>query len=1515
MRKIFILFFVLFYSYLHAALIAEYRFDACSWDGTVGEVKESSDAYNGTAIYGAFPRVGVVNNGANLTGNNYIKLENNISVQNDYTISLWVKFPLDFSSHTSYDGVYYFTIADRAGGADDFIYLRNDSDGWQWKVHDDSGYGGNTLPSLSSGWHMLTFTANNGTTTLYIDAIEENNISKHSKGELNLIGTSDYDDDEDGQTIGQYIDEFKIFDTSLSQNEIQSIYNNEQNGKNYDGTNRTFLVCSLTSIPKAEYRFDSCSWDGTTDEVKEYSNDYNGTAYEITPSNNALVNHSANLSANTTTDYISINHAALDGLNAFTISAWINTSSGDYQTIISGAHAGGTAEDANEVLLWLRDSGKIEFFLKGVRSGALTIPNIQDNKWHHIIWSREDKHVILYIDGEKRLDASYSSDDTLGALTVDAGGLIIGQDQDSVGGDLNQTFLGNIDEVKIFNTIISDSDAQILYNNDQIGRNYNGEIRDIPICSLAANYYFDSCQWSGTDGEVIDTTHNYNANILNDTNTTTGTINNAASLPNENNISNIYGIDTGLTPMDIGNEGSISFWFQSNSNWSGGEGRTLIDASKGDKYFFVSLRDSGKIQFLLEDEDDKDMQATSIESFSFLANEWVHLTLTWELPNHYNLYINGQKSTLDISLNSLTGAPFNNLDSIHIGDIILDYISNGRENSANGAIDEFKVFKYALTPLQAFSIYANESNHKNYDGSHRMAVDCTTPILLAEYRFDECKYSGTSGEVLDTQGADNNGTITGDANISKEEKKVGHALLLNGGVVDINDLAVSTDIYKKNTVMFWMYWDGTSNVVPFSWDYYCLWFYNGYFGINAKSSVIYGINNANLSDGWHHVTAIFTNKDMLSNQLYIDGALQTISLKQGTIANDSTSIVSSNAYIGAWSDHNYQFKSYLDELKIYKGEVNATTIASIYNSEKDLVRTITCAQAILNAVNQNGGCFNWDNNITTKIADKPIDLTILSRDKETNSTLSDVNITRLELLSFSDVACNTLYETTTLWEGNATVDSEGCFNPASFTHNKAVKCAKVRITALYEGENIESNSSDTFAIRPEKFILTPTLDGKLTAEHSYSFHVEADNYQSNTPTADFNQTLPTPTSSLRFREGSPNDGSLEGTFNFLPSDLNFSNGLTSEGSIQFNNVGIVTLEINDTTWAEVDSDDTPLAERRIYLEQNLTFIPDHFDITFTSPIMTNFLNGTFTYLSNDLNMSAWLKNLSITISAKGEQGGLMTNYATPQSLFYANDLNITTTLTVLNNPIMIAPPSSENGVHLSFLRGVADLNYSDVAFNYPRDYKSPSEPIMITGNDANLSMTVQDSIDTAVNGENSTLFAGAATFYFGKIVTEDVKTKEDLLSTQSFIQIYSSTNLSGFAQITSHWYINKDDNISTLKAITAKEKRTFSSDTSSFTQAQNILNANKGKITYDLINSHDKTYKAFYHLDIPNWLWYSRYSDYNASSSCADHPCFTYIYESENANETGIKSGTYQGSTFATDLNTSIKRKAIKILR
>lgn len=1273
---------------------------------------------------------------------------------------------------------------------------------------------------------------------------------------------------------------FAACDTSMSESHTQVCENHTVDPENHDA-----VCCSMT-LPVAEYRFDTCQWDGTTDEVVDSSdNGYHATTYHGTQPKTGWINRGAEFTGGDWDNAKTIETSSqiIDTEQDFTIMFWMKVNDIDTSKTWTGVLA-----------------KKIEFYITKDREVHVNMKNQPDQesfssdknifetgKWYHIAIRSQGRSIKMYLNGNIVIDETMTKDKNEDDL-----GLLLGK-TDWEGAP---PFNGILDELKLYQNALTNDQINSIYNNEKELYNYDGTQRDGLLCpdNLLADYRFDECSWNGTDGEVKDSSGNdLNGVEVNGTSPSEGKINNCALFDGTDDY-----IDTGkvLSPGET-DKWSVSLWFKSDTT----NGEQLI--FNKESVYEAAVRD-GYFQYAWQPHWDWD----GGESFPVEINTWYHVVITYDGVNQI-VYKNGE----EVFRRAQTG----NMGSNDDDSFLIGNRSAFGNSFFDGSIDELKVFDTALTANQVQEIYNNESAHKNYDGSHRMAIDCTTPVLLAEYRFDECRYTGATGEVIDSEGGDNSGTITGDANLSKDEKKIGHALHLNGGAVDIDDLAVSTEQYKKNTVMFWMYWDNTDNVMPFGWNTYDLWFNNGDFGFNARKSLIYGINSASIKNGWHHVTAVFTNGDVYSNRLYIDGILKAIEQKKGTLENNNA-YATPSARIGGWKRNNYyRFKGYLDELKIYKGEVNATTIASIYNSEKDLIRTITCAQAIFNAVNRNGGCFNWENNITTKIAGDPIALTILAADQgDTNSSIQDANITKLELLSFSDPTCDTLYDVTEIWSGNSAVDGNGCWNPTDFIHDKAIRCAKIRISGIFEGNSVESNSTDTFSIRPKTFVLQNIPSGKLTAEHTYTLKAIAVNSDGTTQTADYNTTV-TPQANKYLRDGS--DGSaMAGTF--VPTtDFIFSDGAAADTALSFDNVGIVGLDLNDTTWAAADSDDTPLIDRTIYLERNLTFIPDHFKVEFPAlPTMEN--NTThYTYLSNDLNMSAWLKNLSVKITAEGERNGTMTNYQIPRNTYYANSVDITPTLEISGSPRMANAPQAMSDQNLSFSGGVATFDYQDVRFNYERNRSNPVDPFTLDGDETNLSVYVKDRTDTTVEGNATTHFSGSATFYYGRVLTEDIRTQRKSAYGNLRYLLYSSTPLSGFSRESVSWYLNKYDTASLPESadFDPRSTRSRSGTDLSAKTAVSDLNASVGGVrTFEITRTGDGDLRAIYHLDIPSWLWYSRYRDYSFStaSGCGEHPCFEYLYQTESSSS-GIRSGSFGGSRFGSEMNSSIKKRAIKIMR
>lgn len=192
----------------------------------------------------------------------------------------------------------------------------------------------------------------------------------------------------------------------------------------------------------------------------------------------------------------------------------------------------------------------------------------------------------------------------------------------------------------------------------------------------------------------------------------------------------------------------------------------------------------------------------------------------------------------------------------------------------------------------ALSLFSSRTGFSFLAG---VTVDAT-PQLLAKYTMEELTaWNGTAGELKDSAGASGgpfNGRAFGSPfpvqafiNPARSGATNGTCQFAqlkgpasNGGAFQLTNLPVYTTPSAQNSVSFWMFWNGTDTTVPLGWNEYKLIFRNSLFGFDAGDGRIYARSSAGLSNGWHHVAAVFTNMDIQSNQLYIDGVLQTLSL-------------------------------------------------------------------------------------------------------------------------------------------------------------------------------------------------------------------------------------------------------------------------------------------------------------------------------------------------------------------------------------------------------------------------------------------------------------------------------------------------------------------------------------------------------------------------------------------------------------------------------------------------------------
>lgn len=162
----------------------------------------------------------------------------------------------------------------------------------------------------------------------------------------------------------------------------------------------------------------------------------------------------------TVNQYIDIPSGALTNGGDVTATFWIKTSKTGGQAIVSGARSG---ED-NEYLIFFIDNTTLQFFFGGT-DVSWTIASISDNVWHHVAVVRDDgnNEARLYIDGVP--DNENPKAITLSAMTIDAGGLIVGQEQDSVGGgfDAAQALDGILDDLRFYSRVLSAAELQTIF--------------------------------------------------------------------------------------------------------------------------------------------------------------------------------------------------------------------------------------------------------------------------------------------------------------------------------------------------------------------------------------------------------------------------------------------------------------------------------------------------------------------------------------------------------------------------------------------------------------------------------------------------------------------------------------------------------------------------------------------------------------------------------------------------------------------------------------------------------------------------------------------------------------------------------------------------------------------------------------------------------------------------------------------------------------------------------------------
>ncbi|WP_347720315.1 LamG-like jellyroll fold domain-containing protein [Candidatus Nanohalovita haloferacivicina] len=612
-----------------------------------------------------------------------------------------------------------------------------------------------------------------------------------------------------------------------------------------------------------------------------------------------------------TSDKVVLSGDSLDGLESFSISLWIKTSKSGTQGIVSGANS----NTDNALVFYLYDDNRLRTYLNNNQNTYAT-PSLEDGSWHHLGWVRNssENQEYLYVDGDLMDVRTPGSSNP---LNISTDGLMLGQEQDSVGGGLTsgQAFDGKIDEVKFFNGTLTSSEISLLYERspDNPG---NSTSMSVTMDYRNSTHLFDTSFYENhAEASAGSSTS------LNKSECVVGRCQNFDQ-------GDFYELDD--RPSLSTEKGyTVMSWVYADSASAGEEERRVFRHFGGDSLFQIWSDD--KMHFYQSVEGD--LYAVS-HSWDFPHEEWHHVAMS----SYYNKSSNQTvlKSFLDGELKATrtaAGKPDGASDR--------PYISS----SFDGRLDEVKYFRESLNSSEI-------SNVIRLNGTDR--VHRGMPEKTLDLGFDR----------------PNGSTAYSHANIVSGVN--GRSLEFNGynDAVDVPDSG-SLKFGDEITVSAWLNLDSyDSNKEPGRGSHHI--YKSGSFGMVTNNNDIHGWITDNGSrrnvfgnnwprNEWFH-TAITFNGSVV--KIYQNGNLTGERTYIGDISNSTNTLRIGNA-----GGFNWGTDGRLDEIKIIRKSLNQSQIKHLYRGQKASIAQSTGSTPMTGRTGQEGlfssSSYRFDNSGTS----------------------------------------------------------------------------------------------------------------------------------------------------------------------------------------------------------------------------------------------------------------------------------------------------------------------------------------------------------------------------------------------------------------------------------------------------------------------------------------------------------------------------------------------------------------------
>jgi len=695
-------------------------------DTAGGTLTDSNLAYDATYHNLVTGASGIVNEAYDFeadNGDEYVDTPFDIkNLTNDWTFSCWVK-PESFVNSMS--------IAKSNGGWFELDTDTGSGNQWNFRIYDGSGYNSLLTAANDNGWSMVTATYDGTNMSLYVnDTLGATQTASNFDGTSYVIDIGRKGGANQDLWDG-LIDECYInLDTALTSAQVTDKYNHGAAGFRQNESAPSNLITTLT-YPTNEttyYQGSATTWNGSilvalSGVSWSATCDINDSRFSLlsvpnTPSDDSVYdesgqgNHGTLGSAVvgdaaeptlTTGQYneayefdgdFSQNHITTDyqssitsnGKYSFLAWVYVGDNDGGRGAVIFQNSGGSTDRNAMSA-----EDGIIRF---GYYDGGWTYSSSDSSyrdEWVYVAGINNNGSLSLYINGSLQ-----SGGDNVYAH-LDNSYLYLGRN--SLVGDINDTFNGSIDEVRIWNRTLNQSEIQAEMNSGD------------PVKSSGLILSLDMDNNTGFGNETIhwinNTAYNTATNIslyINCTDAETTTEQNFwFALKSNMNISLDYPVD-GTTYYGNYN-GSV--FINYTDNWGAmscsiNDTRWSYFNDTGSQYIFRNNTDiiDNNISFLVNCTDASG--AVSNTSFSIFLDTILEMFFydeeTQELLNGTNITVDLKLGTSIRNYSTINGTL--NITSLDFGDWRASYTADGYENNEY----YFTIFDGKKTTLNLYLI-------------------------------------------------------------------------------------------------------------------------------------------------------------------------------------------------------------------------------------------------------------------------------------------------------------------------------------------------------------------------------------------------------------------------------------------------------------------------------------------------------------------------------------------------------------------------------------------------------------------------------------------------------------------------------------------------------------------------------------------------------------------------------------------------------------------------------------------